>query len=1095
MQAFVPKNRRIIDLNNVPLVNGTAFVKWRLPSSSSAEHHGHTDKAVIIDHRAYWNYEKTLQVRLTIDRNQSLHDCEIHFEIIQEFETGAGGDTKNFLGRIRLNLAEYVDKSDEDEGIVRRYLMQDSKVNSTLKIGVAMRQVEGDRNFTTPPLKSAMVFGGIAGVISSEQTDPDDLGPLPAINTQSREAADMQDMYRRTLAASWNCRGDDVPADKLVEDLFSGSISWCSEVNNAQSNVTTERGLHPSASAVTKTTAVNRLSPSFERRPKSSSNQFRNEGKSSEFSPRIGHSRKSGSIDQQLYSTAKGNAWKNRNSEHELSEFDVREDLKSWDIGMLSRSSKNVAGLLGCPIPPSCRKCSSPSALWLRDVFVRFQHTDDGESKNDTTQEDPRNPRYRRRRRPTEPKKKFSKVPISITSLGNPAEVVVVPYPKRRSYADTQGSEENTSEGDKDALPLFLRDVEDFDEMPDNIVINERIESFRASYQPRDRLALSDWENLRREIQSSFNLQQLSDYIEQFKKNERVAGEGRMPDGEANTAQWKPGTSAFFETGPFSTVGDAKRVAASPEELRGKYLVTERILRDCWQLGIVGEVGQLDIRLPFHSLSLLLYSEHFSLEELATLHGSKIDVTHSLGLIRITGKQHPCESIREIIYDATNRIREEELELHSPGTKSKGKNRVFTADFLSWVSRTYGVSFDQVTNTPNKMFYLAENKPIADSARRTLNLAVHDATQPPVPFGTYMPASEPIDIYDFDPGLNVSWFDRQKQWFRWAIPSAQTTVSSFYETPFFTKHETRLSDELLKLLRISRTRISNAEAHESITAAVGRCLFQRQPFEDKTISAAQLGKMALPRSFTTDIPRVMPFMHQLSSHILDQEIEPHRVRLVPSVIHANIFPSIELEIAVTHSGFETEYKVQSAKALLSESSVDYLLPECALDLRFTRKLTHDLLGAFDNHGPLEPLQETLRDFFSKAMIYEGDTPLPAFSRISIPNYLLAESGETRDPDGHTTAEYMYLPVRDTRGMRLHQYDYNNHRLNYSFYESGPFSPHHTTDVFLDMDVADKSKESPPEGLDTQVSVQQRFNSFYNTACSLAFNLDKSWREV
>ncbi|GMF81469.1 unnamed protein product [Aspergillus oryzae] len=141
--------QNIVDLNNVPLVNGTAFVKWRLPSSSGAENHGHTDKAVIIDHRAYWNYEKTLQVRLTIDRNQSLHDCELQFEIIQEFESGGGGDTKNFLGRIRLNLAEYVDKSDDDEGIVRRYLMQDSKVNSTLKVGIAMRQVEGDRNFTT----------------------------------------------------------------------------------------------------------------------------------------------------------------------------------------------------------------------------------------------------------------------------------------------------------------------------------------------------------------------------------------------------------------------------------------------------------------------------------------------------------------------------------------------------------------------------------------------------------------------------------------------------------------------------------------------------------------------------------------------------------------------------------------------------------------------------------------------------------------------------------------------------------------------------------------------------------------------------------
>ncbi|THC97009.1 hypothetical protein EYZ11_003513 [Aspergillus tanneri] len=154
MQAFVPKNRRaswnsIIDLNNVPLVNGTAYVKWRLPSSSATENHGQTDKAVILDHRAYWNYEKTLQVRLTIDRSQTLHECDVHFEIIQEFESGGIGDNKNVLGKIRLNLAEYVEKSDDQEGVVRRYLMQESKINSTLKVAIAMRQVEGDRNFTT----------------------------------------------------------------------------------------------------------------------------------------------------------------------------------------------------------------------------------------------------------------------------------------------------------------------------------------------------------------------------------------------------------------------------------------------------------------------------------------------------------------------------------------------------------------------------------------------------------------------------------------------------------------------------------------------------------------------------------------------------------------------------------------------------------------------------------------------------------------------------------------------------------------------------------------------------------------------------------
>lgn len=73
----------------------------------------------------------------------------MQFEILQDLASGAGNADRNVLGRVRLNLAEFVDKSDDEEGIVRRYLMQDSKVNSTLRVGVIMRQVEGDKNFVT----------------------------------------------------------------------------------------------------------------------------------------------------------------------------------------------------------------------------------------------------------------------------------------------------------------------------------------------------------------------------------------------------------------------------------------------------------------------------------------------------------------------------------------------------------------------------------------------------------------------------------------------------------------------------------------------------------------------------------------------------------------------------------------------------------------------------------------------------------------------------------------------------------------------------------------------------------------------------------
>lgn len=42
-----------------------------------------------------------------------------------------------------------MDKGDDEEWITRRYLMHDSKINSTLKLGVIMRHVEGDRSFST----------------------------------------------------------------------------------------------------------------------------------------------------------------------------------------------------------------------------------------------------------------------------------------------------------------------------------------------------------------------------------------------------------------------------------------------------------------------------------------------------------------------------------------------------------------------------------------------------------------------------------------------------------------------------------------------------------------------------------------------------------------------------------------------------------------------------------------------------------------------------------------------------------------------------------------------------------------------------------
>lgn len=84
----------------------------------------------------FYAWEKHIPVRITIqNKSKMLEDAWMHFEVIQEYSAGGKND-RIVLGKVDLNLSEYVEASElEANGVVRRYLMQESKINSTLKVG------------------------------------------------------------------------------------------------------------------------------------------------------------------------------------------------------------------------------------------------------------------------------------------------------------------------------------------------------------------------------------------------------------------------------------------------------------------------------------------------------------------------------------------------------------------------------------------------------------------------------------------------------------------------------------------------------------------------------------------------------------------------------------------------------------------------------------------------------------------------------------------------------------------------------------------------------------------------------------------------
>ncbi|KAF8458355.1 N-terminal C2 in EEIG1 and EHBP1 proteins-domain-containing protein [Terfezia claveryi] len=234
MHTFVPKSRKprfnltlqIHDLNNVPLVSGAAYVKWHLHNSTKGDARGRTDKALIKEHKVNWRYERNVSnIRMTVDRSGMLNEQLVMFEINQEYS----GRERIMLGTVTLNLAEYAGVEKE----TRRYLMQESKINSTLKVTIAMTQVSGDTNFCPPPLRGAQVFGGIAGIISNgdqqplQKTQKKDLD-IMTLASRSREMGAKQDMYRGTLAASWHLQAGELNAEECIEDIFAGGDGWVS---------------------------------------------------------------------------------------------------------------------------------------------------------------------------------------------------------------------------------------------------------------------------------------------------------------------------------------------------------------------------------------------------------------------------------------------------------------------------------------------------------------------------------------------------------------------------------------------------------------------------------------------------------------------------------------------------------------------------------------------------------------------------------------------------------------------------------------------------------------------------------------------------
>lgn len=192
----------------------------------------------------------------------------------------------------------------------------------------------------------------------------------PAIPNISkpRDAAEVHDLYRRTLAASWSRQPNELPADECIEDIFSGGNGWKTKKESHSNHDTDEEDgehyggtLRPSdfrryannhhrrsnsgqsqsrhrrahsassdRSAATVTGGAGTSSRSSHRRPA----RLHHEDSRDSRDDDLGSSRSGslGSLAPTLGSSSDGGRDTGMRRAKEVDEFDVRDDLVAWRL-------------------------------------------------------------------------------------------------------------------------------------------------------------------------------------------------------------------------------------------------------------------------------------------------------------------------------------------------------------------------------------------------------------------------------------------------------------------------------------------------------------------------------------------------------------------------------------------------------------------------------------------------------------------------------------------------------------------------------------------------------------------------------------------
>lgn len=155
---------------------------------------------------------------------------------------------------------------------------------------------------------------------------------MPSLSNKSREAGELQDMYRRNLTAYWSAQPGELRADECIENIFAGGDGWATiHHNHHDASSSAKYGEHDRAAVGDADVKGRHRDKHIWSRDISTSKSRDHYGRSDEARP-SGSTGGRATLEHHANNRQAETDTKQNQLTRELDEFELREDLRSWHI-------------------------------------------------------------------------------------------------------------------------------------------------------------------------------------------------------------------------------------------------------------------------------------------------------------------------------------------------------------------------------------------------------------------------------------------------------------------------------------------------------------------------------------------------------------------------------------------------------------------------------------------------------------------------------------------------------------------------------------------------------------------------------------------